>query len=163
EHPRPRGRYEEAEAGYKRCDEFDPGWACVVQTCRARFIDRRRGDLDRALEALGKALRTLEGWKPSDWLLGAYLYRGLTYLRRQRPDQALADLARLTDLAETWDVLEGFFVNADLSDRRLDLLLGRAGACLIKGGLDRALDDCDEAVPQAPRSAEARSLRAEVH
>jgi tetratricopeptide (TPR) repeat protein len=47
--------------------------------------------------------------------------------------------------------------------RWLALRIGRGEAYLLKGDLDRALAECDEAVRFAPWSAEARLLRAQVH
>jgi Flp pilus assembly protein TadD len=42
-------------------------------------------------------------------------------------------------------------------------LLGRGEANLVKGDLEHALADADQAVHFAPSSAEARLLRARVH
>jgi serine/threonine protein kinase len=55
------------------------------------------------------------------------------------------------------------FSLAEYYPRWLALMLGRGEAYLLKGDLDRALADSDEAVRFAPRSAEARLLRARVH
>jgi Tfp pilus assembly protein PilF len=56
-----------------------------------------------------------------------------------------------------------WFANPDFLPHRLALLLGRAEAYLLKGDLDRAGTEAGQAVHLAPKSAEARLLRARVH
>ena len=56
-----------------------------------------------------------------------------------------------------------FFGLEDFVVRRLVFLLGRGEAYLVKGDLEHALTDADQAVSFAPSSLEARLLRARVH
>jgi len=72
------------------------------------------------------------------------------------------------DPARLRGFLEGSLTEADqhtlaVHCRWLALLIGRGEAYLLKGDLDRALTESDQAVRFAPSSAEARLLRAQVH
>jgi tetratricopeptide (TPR) repeat protein len=89
-----------------------------------------------------------------------FLFRGLIYDRLELPDRALADFEEIMNRVKT---RHDWFAVADFLPRRLAFLIGRGEAYLLKGELDLALADSSEAVRFAPRSFEARVLRAQIH
>ena len=140
----------EALAAYEDAFALDPGRrGHPVLATRAWFIDRPGGDYDSALKKLDE---TAKGG-----MIIQFLYRGLIYDRLEMPDRALADFQEVIDRVKT---RREWFATADYFPRWLALLIGRGEAYLLKGDLNRALADSDEAVKFAPRSHEARLLRA---
>jgi tetratricopeptide (TPR) repeat protein len=123
-----------------------------LQVTNAWFIDRPRADYDAALKKLDEAAKSGAIWQ--------LLERGLILARLNLPDRALADF---TEVLNRVKPRRDWFAYADFYPHWLALLLGRGEAYLLKGDLDRALADSDEAVRFAPQSAEARLLRARVH
>jgi tetratricopeptide (TPR) repeat protein len=89
-----------------------------------------------------------------------FLYRGLIYDRLEMPDRALADFQEVIKRVKT---RRDWFAIGDYFPRWLAFLIGRGEAYLMKGELDFAWADSDEAVKFAPRSYEARMLRARIH
>jgi serine/threonine protein kinase/Tfp pilus assembly protein PilF len=146
------GRHEAAEAAYRECVESDPGHTQPVLASRAWFLDRPRGDYDAALQKLGLAA---EGW-----MIAPLLERGLIFVRLDMPDRALADFEEVMNRVKAQP---DWLAAPDYLPRWLGLLLGRGEASMLKGNLDRALAAADAAVRFAPKSAEARLLRARVH
>ncbi len=145
-------RIPEAEAGYEESVKFDPARLPHSLVVRAWFIDRLRGDYDAALQKLDEAAKSGMIWQ--------FLDRGLILVHLGMPDRALADFSEVLERVKPrpdWLALANYY------PRWLALVLGRAEAYLLKGDLDRALVDADEAVRFAPRTAEARLLRARVH
>ena len=146
------GRTEEALAAFKDAVALDPGRRShPVLATRAWFIDRPGGDYDAALKKLDE---TAQGG-----MIIQFLYRGLIYDRLEMPDRALADFQEVIERVKT---RREWFAIADYFPRRLALLIGRGEAYLMKGELDLALADSDEAVKFAPRSHEARLMRARI-
>ncbi len=146
------GRVALAEAAYEECLKFDPTRSYGVLVSRAWFIDRPRGDYDAALSRLDEVAK--------NGTIYQFLYSGLIYTRIGQAEKALADFSETLDRAR---VRGDWFAVPDYLCRWLALLIGRGEAYLLKGDLDRALAECDEAVRFAPWSAEAHRLRAEVH
>jgi serine/threonine protein kinase/Tfp pilus assembly protein PilF len=146
------GRIEQAEAAYQECIKFDPNRGYAGLESHAWLIDRPRGDYDAALKKLDQIAK-------GGWII-PYLLRGLIYARKGMPDKALADFAEVMKRVEK---RKEWFSIPDYFPRRLGILIGRGEAYLLKGDLDRALAESDEAARFAPWSAEARSLRAQVH
>jgi tetratricopeptide (TPR) repeat protein len=145
------GRIAQAEAAYAECLKLDPGRAYGVLVNRAWLIDRPRGDYGAALSKLDEVAKS--------GMIYQFLYRGLIYTRIGLPEKALADFEEVMKRAK---VRGDWFALPDYLCRWLALLIGRGEAYLLKGDLDRALAECDEAVRFALWSAEARLLRAEV-
>ena len=148
------GRYDEAAATFDLAREHAEASLRGIFSCRGYYLDRSRGDFDQAIKNLNLAEDPV--WPPN-----AYLYRGIIYARLGQSDQALADFKKLMDIVE--DRRRDFFGLEDFVVRRLVFLLGRGEAYLIKGDLEHALTDADQAVRIAPSSAEARLLRARVY
>jgi tetratricopeptide (TPR) repeat protein len=146
------GRIELAEAAYAESVKLDPRRAYGVLVSRAWLVDRPRGDYDTALSKLDEVAKS--------GMIYQFLYRGLIYTRIGLPEKALADFTEVMTRAK---VRGDWFAVPDYLCRWLALLIGRGEAYLLKGDLDRALAESDEAVQFAPWSAEARLLRAEVH
>jgi serine/threonine protein kinase/Tfp pilus assembly protein PilF len=146
------GRVEQAEIAFEKALAFDRGRLNHVLTSRAWFIDRPRGDYGAALKKLEEPAKT--------GMILPFLYRGLLYARTGAADRALADFAEVIKRVKP---RPDWFSVADYYPRWLAFLVGRGEAHLLKGDLDRALADSDEAVRFAPHSSEARLLRARVH
>jgi serine/threonine-protein kinase len=148
------GRYDHAAATYDEARKADEGVVRVALSCRGFYLDRSRGDYEEAIRNLNLAEHSV--WPPN-----VYLYRGLIYARLGQPDRAMADFKKLMDIVEA--SRGDFFAIDDFVSRPLVFRLGRDEAYLVKGDLEHALADTDEAVRFAPSSAEARLLRARVH
>jgi tetratricopeptide (TPR) repeat protein len=149
------GRYDQATAAYDEAMKAGgEGYMRGVLSSRGYYFDRPRGNYDEAIKNLNLAEHPV--WPPN-----TYLHRGIIYARLGQPDRALADFKKLMAIAE--DQRRDFFAMDDFVSRPLVFLLGRGEAYLLKGDLDRALADADEAVRFLPASAEARLLRARVH
>jgi len=147
------GRIESAEAAYREGLELDRGSEHAILRTRAWLVDRPRGDYDAALKKLDELAR-------SSGMISQFLDRGLIYVRVGMPDRALADFNEVLNRVKP---RRDWFAIPDWYPRRLALMLGRGEAYFQKGDLARALADSDEAVRFAPRSAEARLLRARIH
>ena len=146
------GRIAEAEAVYAETIKFDPNRLHPILNARAWFIDRPRADYAAALKKLDQTA--------SGGMIIQYLHRGLIYARLGKADRVLADFDEVINRMKN---RHGWFAVADYLVRRLAVLIGRAEAYLLKGDLDRALAEVDEAVKFVPSSREARLLRAEIH
>jgi tetratricopeptide (TPR) repeat protein len=146
------GRLPQAEAGYQECLKLAPERATSVLVSQAWFVDRPRGDYDSALQKLDEAAKSE--------MIRQFLDRGRILVRLGQPDRALADFREVLERVKS---RRNWFAIPDYLPRWLALMLGRGEAYLLKGDLDRALADSDEAVRFAPHSAEARLLRARVH
>jgi tetratricopeptide (TPR) repeat protein len=147
------GRIEQAEQAYQECLKLDPGRGHQVLVSRAWSIDRPRGDYDAALEKLDLVAA-------HSGMIFQFLERGLIHMRLGKPDSALADFNEVLNRVKA---RPDWFTAPDYHPRWLALMLGRGEAYLLKGDLDRAMADGNEAVRFAPRSAEARLLRARVY
>jgi tetratricopeptide (TPR) repeat protein len=145
------GRIEQAEAVYKECIQLDVIRTYPVLVDRAWVIDRPAGAYDAALAKLDETAKS--------GMIIPFLYRGLIAARLGKPDRALPDFAEVLNRVKR---RRDWFAEADYLPRWLALHLGRGEAYLVKGDLDRALTDADEAVRFAPASAEARLLRARI-
>ena len=119
---------------------------------RAWFIDRPKGDYEAALEKLDETAKGA--------MIIQFLYRGLIYVRLEKPDRALDDFKEVIKRVKT---RRDWFAIADYTTHWLAFSIGRGEAYLAKGDLDLALADAIEAVRFAPRSAEARLLRARIY
>ena len=147
------GRTDEALAGYKEAAALDPSrrWHPVF-AARAWFIDRPNGDYNAALKKLDE---TANGG-----MIIQFLFRGLIYDRLEMPDRALAHFNEVIKRVKT---RRDWFAIADYLPHWLALHIGRGEAYLLKGELDLALADANEAVQFASKSHEARLLRARIH
>jgi tetratricopeptide (TPR) repeat protein len=145
------GRIADAEAVYAETIKFDPNRLQPILNARAWFLDRPRGDY-------GAAITTLDETAKGGMII-QFLHRGLIYARLGKPDLALADFEEVTKQMKN---RHEWFAVADNLVRRLAFLIGRAEAYLLKGELDRALAEIDEAIRFVPTSHEARILRAEI-
>jgi tetratricopeptide (TPR) repeat protein len=146
------GRIEEAEVAFEKTVQWESSRLQPILMSRAWYIDRPRGDYDGAVKDLEEPSKT--------GMIIPFLYRGLIYARIGKADLALADFAEVINRVKArpdWFAIPDFF------PRRLAFLLGRGEAYVLKGDLDRAQADGDEAVRCAPASAEARLLRARVY
>jgi tetratricopeptide (TPR) repeat protein len=144
--------YHNRGLAYQECLKLDSNRLHSVLESRAWLIDRPRGDYDAALKKLEV---TTKGE-----MVSPFLHRGLIYARLGMADRALADFAEVIRRIER---RREWFGVADHFSRRLGLLIGRGEAYLKKGELDRAWNESNEAVQFAPKSAEARLLRSQVH
>jgi tetratricopeptide (TPR) repeat protein len=148
------GRLDEAETSFQESIKGNEGYRTGMLSCRAFYLHRVRGDYQAALKDLDSAAQY-------EWPLGTFLYRGVFHARMGKPDLALADFEKLLKIEQ--DRRRDFFGVEELIPRRLLFLLGRGEANFKKGNLEQAQADCDAAVRFAPKSAEARILRAQVH
>jgi serine/threonine protein kinase/tetratricopeptide (TPR) repeat protein len=148
------GRYVEAAATFDAARQADEAVARGVLSARGFYFDRQRGDIEEAIKNLNLAEHQF--WPPN-----VFLYRGIIYARLGQPERALGDFKKLMEIVE--DSRRDFFGMDDFVSRPLVFRLGRGEAYLVKGDLEHALTDADEAVRFAPSSAEARLLRARVH
>jgi serine/threonine protein kinase/lipoprotein NlpI len=146
------GRTDLALAGFKEAVALDPSRrGHPVLATHAWFIDRPNGNYDAALKKLDEAAK--------GGMIIQFLDRGLIYVRLEKPDAAIADFNEVIKRVKT---RRDWFAIADYLPRWPALLIGRGEAFLLKGELDLALADSNEAVQFAPKSHEARLLRARI-
>jgi tetratricopeptide (TPR) repeat protein len=135
------GRIDEATKGIAETVTLDPDRGHPVLAARAWFIDRPNGDDNAALKKLDE---TAKGG-----MIMPFLYRGLIYSRLEMPDRALAEFDEVIDRVKK--TRREWFAIADYLVRWPALLIGRGETLLLKGKLDLALADANEAVQFAPR------------
>ena len=138
-------------------------------------VSARKGEFDRALIDLGKAIEA------NPRFARAFAERGNVYVYRGETERALADLARALDidpkLSRAYSVRARAFYNSGDLDRALgdvqrsvELDPKHAPSYKIRGMIyakrgqaDRALAELGHAIEMEPRDAEAYSERAEVN